>query len=225
MVKPPLTTPADPARDLAAVERRIVLSYAPAAGRAGLAALLALDDLLADIVRTTRDPMVGQMRLTWWHGALTALDSAAPPAQPVLRDLAALVLPGVSGAALAVMVEGWEVLLEGDEADPAARAALHATARGRTLFEAAATVLGGDLANVGSAGEGWAAAELAARSREPTLAAAADRLATDRLAGFPTTRWPHALRPLGAMALLARDRTRAPARRFGRILYHRLAGL
>ena len=40
----------------AEAERTLALSYAPAAARAGVAALLALDDTLGTLLRTTREP-------------------------------------------------------------------------------------------------------------------------------------------------------------------------
>ena len=43
----------------------LAMTYAPATKRPALEALFALDDTLAGILRTTREPLVGQMRLTW----------------------------------------------------------------------------------------------------------------------------------------------------------------
>ena len=40
-------------------ERALILTYAPPAGRAALAALLGLDDALAQLLRTTREPAIG----------------------------------------------------------------------------------------------------------------------------------------------------------------------
>jgi 15-cis-phytoene synthase len=54
-----------------AAERRLILSYAPAHARAGLSALLQLDDTLADVLRHVSEPVIAQMRLTWWHDALS----------------------------------------------------------------------------------------------------------------------------------------------------------
>ena len=43
------------------------------------------------------------MRLAWWREALQRLDTAPAPGEPVLRELAAAVLPlGVTGTALAL---------------------------------------------------------------------------------------------------------------------------
>jgi phytoene synthase len=62
----------------------LALSYAQAPGRGALGALLALDDALAQLLRTTREPALGQMRLAWWREALARLDHDPVPAEPVL---------------------------------------------------------------------------------------------------------------------------------------------
>lgn len=215
-------------------ERALAISYAPAAARPALAALLALDGRLGAILRATREPLVGQMRLTWWHDALHALDRAPPPAEPVLLALSAEVLPcGVSGATLAAMVDGWEALL----AEPldAAWIRRFAEARGGTLFRAGAAVLGVDTigrgaadAAIAGAGEGWALADLAGNLADAGMASQARTLASERLAAAFAHRWSRATRPLGALALLARaDLAGTPPgspRRVARLLRHRLTG-
>jgi 15-cis-phytoene synthase len=207
----------------AEAERKLALSYAPADRRAGLEALLALDGTLGGILRTTREPLVGQMRLTWWADALAALDDRPPPAQPVLEALARDVLPhGVTGAELAGMVDGWEALL-----DEPADLSTHAAARGGRLFAAAARVLAGEapgVASVAAAGEGWALADLAGNLSDAGEAARARAAAAERLAAGPR-RWPGRLRALGALALLARmPGEPGSPRRVGRLAWHRLTG-
>jgi len=99
-------------------ERDLVLTYARADRRPGLAALLALDDALAKLLRTTREPALGQMRLAWWREALEKLDHAPAPAEPVLKALEAEVLRhGITGASLVPIVHGWEVLIEEERLD------------------------------------------------------------------------------------------------------------
>lgn len=205
--------------DAREAERALALSYAPEPARDALAALLALDDRMGAIVRRATEPVIGLMRLTWWADALAALDAGPPPAEPLLRRLAA---SGVSGAALAGMVDGWERLLDGAPLDLAA----FARERGGRLFAAAA----GDLADdrVATLGEGWALADLAARWSDAGVAAEAARLAEERLAASFGLPWPKALRALGSLGLLARSdlrggRAGAPAR-VGRLLLHRLTG-
>ena len=63
--------------------------------------------LATAIVAAARDSTIGLMRLTWWADALERLDTAPPPAEPVLTGLALHVLPhGVRGRDLAAMVDG-----------------------------------------------------------------------------------------------------------------------
>lgn len=196
---------ATPGRD---AERELVLSYAPVAARAGLAALLALDDRLGGIVATTTEPVIGQMRLTWWFEALERLDTAPPPAEPLLQALAAAVLPaGVRGAELAGMIDGWEPLLT----EPAPDSAACARERGGRLFAAAARVLGEADARIEPLGAAWASVQQGA--------------AMEHLFARP---WPRALRPLGALALLAASdlaggRPGSPGR-VTRLFWHRLTG-
>lgn len=203
---------------------RSVLAVAPADVRSALAALFALDGRLGAILRTTREPLVGQMRLTWWHQALVRLNHAQPPAEPVLAALAAEVVPrGVSGEVLAAQIDGWEALLE--ELDEAAMLRF-ATQRGGGLFGAAAALLGAGDAAIGRAGEGWALADLSANLSDPETAARAKALAGERLAGLFTPKWSRAARPLGVLALLAEADLagRGGAARVTRLVRHRLTG-
>lgn len=164
-----------------------------------VAPLFALDAQLGAIVRTTTEPIVGQMRLTWWHDALAALGEGPAPAHPVLRGLAAR---GVAGPPLASMVDGWEVLLEADAPDDEALA-LYAAARGAALFTAAAAVLAG-AGETAAAGEGWALADLAAHVSDATLAARAAGLAQARFGAALAGRWRGGAAALGALAAEAR---------------------
>lgn len=214
-------------------ERTLALSYAPPGTRAGLAAILALDDMLAQILRTTREPLVGQMRLTWWHEALVALDRAPPPAQPVLQALAVEVLPqGVSGAALAGMIDGWEVLLD---PDPLTRAMVeaYAAARGAGLFSIGGQLLGASTRDpLQAAGMGWALADLARHARDAAAALPAE-LAATALSAATRQRWSRAARALGALAHIARIDLALPQGvpapvgappRVARLAWHRFTG-
>lgn len=175
-------------------EVALAIAYAPATVRAALRALWALDARLAGILRTTREPMVGQMRLTWWHEAVAAPQATA--GEPVLAGLAGAGLPA---AGLQQLVEGWEALLDGD--DDAALAKF-ADARGGALFAVAASVLGAADA-VAAAGAGWALVDLARHDSQPEVAQRALTLARERLATAPG-RWSKPARPLGMLAKLAR---------------------
>ena len=205
-------------------ERSLAFSYAPLAARPGLAALFALDDRLSRIVRETSAPAIGQLRLTWWFEGLERLDREPAPAEPLLQAVKERVLPaGVTGAALAGMIDGWEPLVLDDAPDWG----LVGRERGGRLFEAAARLLGAADPRIGAMGEGWALAEFATRWRHPGGSPARD-LAAARLADLFGPGLPRALRPLGALALLARSdlagsRPGSPGR-VARLLAHRLTG-
>ncbi len=210
-------------------EFRLALAYVGAADRPAFEALFALDDTLGAILRTTREPLVGQMRLTWWYEALGRLDTAPAPAEPVLTALQTVVLPmGVSGAMLAGMTDGWEALLE--TALEAAAVDRFARDRGRRLFELAGTLLSVSDPRIGSAGEGWALADLSQRLSDAPGRTLARARAIDALDAAMHGRWPSRARALGAMALSARfDLSRAPTppgspKRVGRLAWHRLTG-
>jgi phytoene synthase len=215
-------------------ERELALGYARPAEQPAIRALFGLDCALAQVLRTTREPMVGQMRLIWWHEALTRLDVSPPPAEPVLQSLAREALPrGVTGARLAGMVDGWEELLEpellGDDA-----LIRHATGRGGRLFEMAGKVIGArDTDPVAVAGKGWALADLGRHLSDRALAERALGLAAAPIAEATRGRWSRAARPLGALARIARLNLAVPLdqplpigapARVGRILLHRFTG-
>lgn len=189
--------------------RDLAFSYAPDGARGAVEALFALDAALGDVLRTTREPLVGQMRLAWWREALQRLDVTEPPAEPVLRALAATVLPsGVSGAALSEMIDAWEPLLSGIGCETIDD---HARLRGRTLFEAAGRVLDAAPSDrVGEAGEGWALADLAGNLSDAGQASLAREQAALALARARASRWDRNGRALGALALIAQRRLAGP---------------
>lgn len=189
----------------------MILSYARPADRAALAALLALDDTLADVIRTTREPMIGQMRMTWWHDAVAQRPA---PAQPVLTALAT----HAPQAELQPVIEGWEELVQPDVDDAAL--ARFAEGRGAGLFRAAGLMIGAAPGDpVAAAGRAWALADLAAHTVDHDLAVRA--LALVR---WPGGRWSRNARPLGAMMHLARMEHASGLARIGRVLVHRMTG-
>jgi phytoene synthase len=195
-------------------DRILALSYVPAARRPSLAALWELDALLAEVALGGREPMIARIKLAWWRDALEALDTAPPPAEPLLQSAAAQILPaGVRGAELARVAESWEA-----HDDPE----VGASARGALLFTLSARLLGNlQFEGVEEAGQLWALADLA-RRRGKAFPAPPQR---------EWGRWPAPLRPLGMLARLAeRDAARPEPERQGspgrmlQMLRHRLTG-
>ena len=117
-------------------ERWLACLYAAAPARPGLVALLALDAELAQLVATTTEPLLGEIRLAWWRDRLIELDTQPAPAQPLLQALQARTLPRLSGSDLAGLEDGWLARLNGDAAGSASGCV--------RLFTLAARQLGAD---------------------------------------------------------------------------------
>jgi phytoene synthase len=114
-------------------ERWLACLYAAAPARPGLVALLALDAELAQLVATTTEPLLGEIRLAWWRDRLIELDTQSAPAQPLLQALQARALPRLSGADLATLEDGWLARLGGVQGTGSVQ-----------LFTLAARLLGAD---------------------------------------------------------------------------------
>ena len=181
----------------------LALTYVPLRDRGALAALFQVDRAMGDVVRTTKEPMLGPIRLAWWRERLEELDTGAgAPAEPRLEMVAHRLLPrGVSGADLAALEDGWLKLF-----DPLPWSVETGEAiwfRGNLLFALGARLLVQQDERIQGAGGLWALTDAArhcsdAASRAMLLDQA--RAFARRLGGerFVTT-----LRPLSALAALA----------------------
>jgi phytoene synthase len=213
-------------------ERLLAVAHAPRLTRGSLTTLFALDERLASLVWRAKEPTIGLMRLVWWRDALAALDERPPPGEPLLHAAAALRPDRIAGHELAAMVEGWEVLLD-DPDWTAETMELHARLRGAALFGLVGRVLGREHERIEAAGEGWALADLARQASDPATAEWLLAMAEAPLDKGITGGWPHNLRVLGMLAVLAREDVRRghgalrpPASRWRllRLLAHRWTG-
>lgn len=161
--------------------------------------MFAIDDALADIVKTSTQPALGAIRLAWWREALERLDAAQPPAEPRLQAVADHLLPrGVTGQSIASIEDGYAALL-GEEIDSD-----RVAEGGAALFRAAASLLGAKWEQVEEAGRLFALASSARRG----LMAFPEGHDIGALKGAKA---PRAIRPLTALAkLAARDLRHAP---------------
>jgi phytoene synthase len=211
-------------------DRALALLAAPAPAREAVALLFILDLRLGAVADRPGEQAATLLRLAWWRDALTALDTAAPPPEPMLRDLATLVLPhGLGGEALAQMAEGWLAFAEDDGTAGQAMLDEHALERGTTLFTLAARLCGAEDDRIGAAGAAWALAERARRTADPAVARRFVEAARARFGKLGGGSWPRRLRALSTLVVLARhdlagDSRRSPASRLLRAFSHRLTG-
>ena len=176
---------------------RLALAYAPKGpARAGLG-LLALDARLAGVVRSAREPVLGQLRLAWWRERL--VDQGAPRGEQLLGLLAPW---GEHRAGLIALVNGWEAMLGEAPLEPAALAAL---AGGRAEAVASLVKVSGAQVSGESAhrlATGWALGDLATHLTQPDELSAARALCLAH--DWRGVRMPRGLRPLVVLHGLAR---------------------
>lgn len=123
--------------------------------RPAFSALWDLDLAFADVVATSTDLRLGEIRLAWWRERIEELEaSGAAPAEPRLVGVASELLPrGVSGQELSQLEDAWQPLLEPFPWSERQVAGLKL--RGRILFGVGARLLGGEPGVSSSAGELW----------------------------------------------------------------------
>lgn len=186
--------------------QRFALAYAPAAVRPVWLGLLALDARLARVVRSAREPVLGQLRLAWWREKLTQDDLFWPEGDPVLDQIGWW--RGHYNE-LVSLVDGWEAML-GDA--PLDETALSDFANGRANAIAGLTRVLGVVAGKSEVirlARGWALGDVAANLSHPQEIAAAHALAAAH--DWRGVRLPRHLRPLTVLhGLVARQRN-APA--------------
>lgn len=140
-------------------------------------ALWTFDARLADIVRTTTEPLIGQMRMTWWHEALTDESGAKGRGEPLADRLKASIAeaPQLQPALLA-MIDGWETFLLAREGLDDAALEAFARGRGSGLFHALCRTA--DAPDwLGDAGAVWALWDLSGHVSDASSAELAIRIA------------------------------------------------
>lgn len=156
--------------------------------------LWVLDARLAALVRSTSEPMIGQIRLTWWSEALGDETGVKGRGEPLIDALRAIDAAPPSG--LGRWLDGWEALI--GEID------LHAYAQGRGggLFRA----LAGEDEIPGwldRAAMVWALWDLSGHVEDAALADRAIAMARQHLPD-QKMRWPAKWRPMRIAYGLAR---------------------
>lgn len=184
-------------------DRALALSYVPADIRPALAALFLVDAAMGEVVRTTREPMLGPIRLAWWRERLDDLDQGrGAPAEPRLRQVENELLPrGIGGHDLAALETGWLRLFDPFPWSVETGEAIWL--RGNLLFGLGGRLLGGADEDIRRAGGLWALVDVARhcsdRSSRDTLLGQA-RTFAQKLGGV---RFAARLRPLSMLAALA----------------------
>lgn len=91
---------------------RLILSYAKRDDQEKYEFLFAFDSRLAEVIRSTSEPLIGQIRLTWWRDILTMPAGDRPEGEPLVTKFNDLEQDGLSGTALLKIIDGWEAMLD-----------------------------------------------------------------------------------------------------------------
>jgi phytoene synthase len=197
-------------------DRRLAALFAPAETRDALLALYAFNHEIARIPESVSEPLIGEMRLTWWREAIEALyaDPPKPRRHDVLEALAPLAGP-LPQAEMLALIESRRDDLEAAGPDTLAAVEAQVGARAGGLMRLALRLAapGADIELAEPAGRAWGLVGLLrafpqghARSRPPFLPELHD-----------------AVRQSAAQAVEALKPLRAPAEAFPAIGYAALA--
>jgi 15-cis-phytoene synthase len=176
--------------------QRLALAYAPAPVRQPWIAVLALDARLAGILRSSREPMLAQLRFAWWREQLASGGAAASRSgDPLLAVLASW---PAEPSALSKLVDGWEAMTGNA---PLPRSAYQALAEARAGAFAALADSPACAAEALRMGRNWSLADIAAGLSDASERR--DALDLARAQDWRQARLPRSLRPLAILHGLA----------------------
>lgn len=181
----------------------LALTYVPLRNRGALAALFAIDRAMGDVVRSTKEPMLGPIRLAWWRERLEELDeNSAAPAEPRLQQVERELVPrGVMGRELAALESGWLRLF-----DPFPWTVQTSEAiwfRGNLLFGLGARIVSCADERIQGAGGLWALVDVARHCSDQLSREMLLEQARAFARGLGGVRFPGPLRPLSMLTVLA----------------------
>ena len=212
--------------------QQLLCSYAPVEARRAAAWIFALDNRMASIMRSASEPILGQLRLSWWRNALRAATSTRTKGENLLNAVSDLevAFPALPDGAIRI-IDGWEVLLTSERLEDA-DLENYARERGAGLFHLFAIASGKPGAEgLERAGRSWALWDLACHLSDAQARQRAFDASVREWGMGPPPRWPRALRPLSMLVTLMRSDlsagqpANAPRRRtWFRLVWHGLTG-
>lgn len=175
--------------------QRLALAYARGRQRQAWLFLFAFDARLAAILRQAREPLLAQIRLSWWRERVAAGSGADHRGEPLLGLLRQW--PGGPDP-LVALVDAWEPLVA-EAPLPAATFMQLAQARAAVLAELAGAGEGKAALRMGKA---WALADISGNVSHPAERSLTAELAQS--ADWRASRLSAGLRPLAVLHALAR---------------------
>jgi len=185
--------------------QRLMVAYTRSEDRNRYALLFALDARFAEIVRSTTEILIGQMRLSWWRDILTKPAAERPAGEPLIEQVNRLEQSGETLAPLLALLDGWEVMLD-DFPWEDRQFDNYAAARGGGFF--AFGLAGGSSLNQSQAAQAkaWAFWDFARHCSDAGMRQAGFDRCSDIMTMHPQFRFDRSGRPLSILCkLMAHD--------------------
>ncbi len=185
--------------------QRLIAAYARSEDRDRFALLFALDARFAEIVRSTSEILIGQMRLTWWRDILTKPAAERPAGEPLVEQFNRLEEWGESLTPLLTLLDGWEVMLD-DFPWEDRQFDHYTTARGYGFFEFA--LAGGKSLSESQAEQAraWALWDFARHCSDASMRRSAFDRCSEIMESQPQPEFDRSGRPLSILCqLMIRD--------------------
>jgi 15-cis-phytoene synthase len=183
----------------------LAIAYAPASVRARLRWLLSLDQRLSDVLNRASEPMIAQLRLSWWRDALKSAPDKRPKGEPLFAALGEIEPDAAVIDASLALIDAFEILAVDTDAEAQSLARMQ---RVTAICDAYAI---------------WAGCGQSNRAQIDQVARSWGSLATP----IPKS-LPRLLRPISIMALAEHLETSAAepglSRRGVRLNWHALTG-
>lgn len=113
--------------------QQLSLAYAKAKNRRRYRFLFAFDNRLAEIIRSTTEPLIAQMRLAWWRDILKVAPDSRPQGEPLIALLNKIAITPYDVMALEQLLDGWEAVIQDFPWDKS-QFEIYSKARGQAFF-------------------------------------------------------------------------------------------
>lgn len=184
--------------------QRLSSAYAVKQDKPLFHAAFALDAQLAEVIRSTSEPMIGAIRLQWWRDVMAKPPAERPLGNPVIAALNAAGNADNIALHAQSLIDAWDTLIEA-EGDRLQGHLEFAEARGHALFGMFAGLAAPEReADLLRLGRFWAAWDLARHLSDAAEAEAVIGALRGETAWLTSLRLPRRLRPLAILAALAR---------------------
>ena len=181
---------------------KLIMAYARASQKRGLELIFAMDNRFGEVVRSTTEPLIGQMKLTWWSDAIEKPTSERPSGEPLIAEMALHGHLFEDSMLWDELIAGWSILLDTGELDQSLMER-YAKERGGALFKLAALNSEHEVTeNLANLGKAWALWDLARNVSDAKTADLAFKLAQNHWKSGHSAKLNRRMRPISIIRKL-----------------------